>query len=182
MILNFVFHLVNTPDTGITRGAPRFNRQINSYARAPFSRFFDCCTPLLFSGPKFFVFGVVRTMLSYFLTKYILYPLFHQKDRTLSALLTESDVPILVFANIDYSQAALPYNLRLSYTPEVIALPQTVAQVFTPSETGWLFMDLSRVDRYKPQSDVHKKLPRKLPRAAAAIAMRHLVLAGRTGA
>lgn len=83
-------------------------------------------------------------MLSYFLTKYILCPLFRQNNKTLTSLLQEFEVPILVFADADYLQTAAPFNLRLSYKPEVIALPQTVAQVRTlsnPDQGVW------RIDR-----------------------------------
>lgn len=121
-------------------------------------------------------------MLSYFLTKYILYPLFYQKNKTLSTLLGEFEVPILVFANANYSQAAASYNLRLSHKPEVIALPQTVAQVRTHQKlAGGRLVGLLRHDRYKPRSDVRKERPQKSPRAAAATAMQHSVSVGRTG-
>lgn len=121
-------------------------------------------------------------MLSYFLTKYILYPLFYQKNKTLSTLLGEFEVPILVFANADYLQAAASYNLRLSHKPEVIALPQTVAQVRTHQKLdGRRLVGLSRYDRYKPRLDVRKEHPRKSPRAAAATAMQHSASVGRTG-
>lgn len=121
-------------------------------------------------------------MLSYFLTKYILYPLFYQKNKTLSALLREFEVPILVFANADYLQAAASYNLRLSHKPEVIALPQTVAQVHTHQKTGrGRLVGLSRYDRYKLRLDVRKERLRKSLRVVAATAMQHSVSVGRTG-
>lgn len=120
-------------------------------------------------------------MLSYFLAKYILYPLFYRKDKTLSSLLREFEVPILVFANADYSQAASSYNLRLSHKPEVIALPQTVAQVRTAQNWLRCLVGLLGRDRYKPQSDAHKGHPRKSPRVAVAIVMQHLVSVERTG-
>ncbi|KAL8987516.1 MAG: hypothetical protein Q9177_003277 [Variospora cf. flavescens] len=48
---------------------------------------------------------------------------------TLGACLASKNVPIRLTSSPDFSQLAKPYNLRLSYTPAVIVLPETTQHI-----------------------------------------------------
>lgn len=104
----------------------------------------------------------------------------HRTDSGLSKLLEDLKVPILVSTDSSFAQKAAPYNLRLPYKPEVIAIPQTVAQVYIPlSQVPGGLKGLSTSDRSKPRSNVPKSPLQRLLHAVAAIAMHHSVSAGR---
>ena len=57
--------------------------------------------------------------------------LFFDKTHTspLTSCLTDADVPFVVKGSKDWATTILPWNVRLSYTPAAVAIPQSVHQI-----------------------------------------------------